>query len=81
MTKTEILQTLLTIAREIFDDDDVDFSLDTPFSEIIEWDSLSNMHIIVRVERKLGLDFKQSDFPPMVRIGELVDVISQKMAA
>ena len=79
MTKTEILQILLTIAREILDDDDVEFSLDTPFSDVPDWDSLSNMHIIVRVEKKLGIDFKQSDFPPMVRIGELVDVIALKI--
>ena len=79
MQKEEILKILVSTAREIFDDEDVDFTLATPFSEIPDWDSLSNMHIIVRVERKLGITFQQTDFPAMSKIGELVDIIGQKV--
>jgi acyl carrier protein len=80
MLKDEILNTLLSIARTVLDDDDITFDSTTEIREIPEWDSLNNMHIVVRVEKKLGLDFQQSDFETVVSIGDLIELIEKRQA-
>lgn len=81
MEKSQILQTVLSIAHAVFDDEDIDFTLETEIRHIPEWDSLSNMHIVVRIEKKLGLEFRQSDFETVVTVGDLVNLIQDRQAA
>lgn len=78
MTKDEILQILKSIVRSVLDDEDVDFGMDTLLRDVPEWDSLNNMHIVVRVEKKLGLDFNQSDFEGVASVGDLVELIHRR---
>jgi acyl carrier protein len=80
MANEQILQTLLAIVRDVIDDEDIEFGLDTPFSQVPGWDSLNNMHIIVRLEKKTGVEFHQSDFQTITTIGDLVDAVQAKLA-
>jgi len=78
MTKEQILETLLAIVRDVIDDDDIEFGLDTPFTQVPGWDSLNNMHIIVRLEKKTGVEFQQADFQTIATIGDLVEAVLRK---
>jgi acyl carrier protein len=81
MTNDEILSTLLSIAHQVFDDDDVDFSMDTLFKDIEEWDSLSHMHMVVRMEKTFGIRFQQAELQTLVSVSDIVEIIARKMAA
>ncbi len=78
MTAESILEQLRAIVRAVLDDEDVDFDMDTQIRDVPEWDSLNNMHIVVRMEKKLGLDFQQSDFENVRTVGDLVRLAVQK---
>ncbi|HOX52277.1 MAG TPA: phosphopantetheine-binding protein [Fibrobacteria bacterium] len=75
MTNEEALAAVLKVVRVVLDDEDIDFTADALIRDIPEWDSLNNMHIVVRLEKMLGLDFQQSDFEGMTSIQELIDLI------
>lgn len=77
MTEPEILQKLLSIVRNVLDDDDVDFEMDTAVRDVPEWDSLNNMHIVVRMEKAMGVDLQQSDFEGVATVGDLVRVFAR----
>jgi acyl carrier protein len=79
MTEDQILKTLLSIVRDVIDDEDIEFGLDTPFVDVPGWDSLNNMHIVVRFEKKVGVEFKQSDFEKITTVGQLVDAALLKL--
>ena len=77
MTDQEILQKLLSIVRNVLDDDDVDLKMDTAVRDVPEWDSLNNMHIVVRMEKALGVDLQQSDFEGVATVGDLVKAFAR----
>jgi acyl carrier protein len=78
MNHAAILESLLAIARSVFDDDDVSFTLDTPFDDIEEWDSLSHIHMVVRMEKKFSIKFQQAELQNLVRVQDLVSLIAEK---
>lgn len=81
MTAESILEHLRSIVRAVLDDEDVDFDMDTLIRDVPDWDSLNNMHIVVRMEKNLGLDFQQSDFENVRSVGDLVRLAVQKAGA
>ena len=78
MTQAEILPVLHKVVRAVLDDDDIDLTQETLIRDIPEWDSLNNMHIVVKLEKALGFDFQQSDFEGLTTVGELVNLIIRR---
>jgi acyl carrier protein len=81
MNKEKILETILAISHDVFDDEDVDFTLDTLFKDIPEWDSLNHMHMVVKMEKAFGIRFQQAELQGLVRISDIVGIIAGKLAA
>lgn len=78
MSKTQILDSILTIAKDVFDEDDVSFGPDTPFDEIEDWDSLSHVHMIVRMEKEFGMRFEQTELRGLVKVEDLLSIVERK---
>ena len=78
MTRSDILPGLLSIARDVFEDDDVTFDGGTTFESIEEWDSLTHVHMVVRMEKAFGIRFQQTEMRRLVRVSDLVDLIATK---
>ena len=53
-TRADLLPILLRIAREVTDEDDLDFGPETQFADIEEWESLNHIHMVVRMEDVFG---------------------------
>lgn len=79
MDSQGILRILQTIVRNLLDDDDIEFVESTTIKDVPGWDSLSNMQIIVRVEKKFAIEFVASDFEGVATIGDFVRVIAGKL--
>ncbi|HNY32690.1 MAG TPA: acyl carrier protein [Fibrobacteria bacterium] len=77
MTRSELLPTLLEIARDITDTDDLEFDASTPFEKIEEWDSLNHIHMIVRMEKVFGVRFEASRLQGIQKVQDLLDIIAQ----
>ena len=65
--------------RDVFDDDDLEISLETTAEEVEDWDSLSHIRLIVAVERKFGFKFKNSEIEALKNVGELVNLVETKV--
>jgi acyl carrier protein len=65
---------------DVFDIDDTGITLDTSAKDIEEWDSLSHIRLIVAVERKFKIKFKNSEIESLQRVGDLVALIETKSA-
>ena len=80
MSSTEILDTIRGIMNDVFDID-VSHESITPYttaSDIEEWDSLSHIRLIVAVERKFNVKFKNSEIEELKRVGDLVALVQVK---
>jgi acyl carrier protein len=82
MTSAEILETIRHIMNDVFDVDLDDGSVtpDTTANDIEEWDSLSHIRLIVAIERKFKVKFKNSEIESLKRVGDLVALVQAKAA-
>lgn len=79
LSRDEILASIADIMRDVFDDDDLEISLETTAEEVEDWDSLSHIRLIVAVERKFGFKFKNSEIEALKNVGELVNLVETKV--
>jgi acyl carrier protein len=80
MEKTEILKSVAQVAQEVFGRSDVEFSESTTAAGVHEWDSLSNIELIVRLEGEFGIQFDLGELQDLPDLGALVTLIMTKTA-
>ena len=82
MTSVKILDTIRGIMSDVFDVDLDEGSVtpDTTANDIEEWDSLSHIRLIVAIERKFSVKFKNSEIESLKRVGDLVALVQAKAA-
>ena len=82
MTPIKILDAIRGIMSDVFDVDLDEGSVtpDTTASDIEEWDSLSHIRLIVAIERKFHVKFKNSEIESLKRVGDLVTMVQAKAA-
>ena len=79
MASTDTLETIRLIMEDVFDVDDLVISEATTAEDIEEWDSLSHIRLIVAIERKFGIKFKNSEIEGLMNVGDLVRVVDEKV--
>lgn len=69
----DIWEKLTTIFREVFDDDEITVDADTTAESIPEWDSLSNIHLLIAIENAFdGVKFNTGEVANLRNVGEMV---------
>lgn len=77
MNRAELLPKLLEIARDVTDEDDLQFDAQTPFEAIEEWDSLNHVHMVVRMEKEFGVRFDTARLQGIVKVQDLLDIVAE----
>jgi acyl carrier protein len=78
--KSEIEWRLTPIFRDVFNDDALVVAEDMTAAEVPTWDSLSNINMIIAVEKAFGVKFSIKDVRNLKNVGELLDLIKRKAA-
>lgn len=83
MSQNAIIDEIRAIMSDVFDIDLEPGSVtaETTAKDIEDWDSLSHIRLIVAVERKFNVKFKNSEIESLKRVGDLVALIEAKAAA
>ena len=69
------------ILRDILDDDSVNISDATVAEDVVDWDSTNHIRLIVAIEEALHVRFETDEITRPESVGDLVDLISAKLAA
>ena len=77
MTNSEILEAINEIFKIVFKDTSIKLSEDSSAADIDDWDSLSNIQIVIAVEKKFGIRFKSADIRGWNNVGEMCTSISE----
>jgi acyl carrier protein len=81
MSRTEILQHLVELAREVFDEEDLDFRADTRFEDLDAWDSMNHVRMVVAMERRFEVRFGVGELQRVERVSDLLDLIEAHRAS
>ncbi len=80
MNRTELIQQVSEIFRDIFDDDDITVHNEMTAADIEDWDSLEQINILVAMERKFAIKFSVGEVEGLKDVGEMLDLIERKIA-
>ena len=80
METNEIVSRLTPIFRDVFNDDALVVSEGMTAADVPTWDSLSNINMIIAVEKAFGVKFSIKDVRNLKNVGELLELIKRKAA-
>jgi acyl carrier protein len=79
MTERVVWDGVVRVIRETFGDDDIEVTRETTAKDVAEWDSVSNVELLVALEHAFGVRFNTGELASLRNVGELVDVISARV--
>lgn len=79
MERSEILKELNNIFVDVLDNENIVLTETTTANDIEEWDSLSNIQLIVAVEKHFKVRFSSEEIRNWKNVGELCDAIAGKI--
>ena len=78
MTSEEILSVCNKIFIEQLDNKKIALTRTTAAKDIREWDSLTNIQLIVAIEKHFKLRFTSIELQSLKNVGDICDAIAQK---
>lgn len=79
MESKEIFQEINKIFIEVFDNEDINLTIDSSSNDIEDWDSLNHIQLIVAIEKFFKLRFSILEIESWKNVGEMCDAIELKL--
>ncbi len=78
-TKENLYTQLNSIFVDLLDDETIILTEETNANDIEDWDSLTHIQIVVRIEQQFKIKFTAREIQNWKNIGELVNSIFEKL--
>jgi acyl carrier protein len=78
MTSKNTLERVSQICRLVFDNPDLDISLETSARDVANWDSLNHVALIMELERSFDIKFALGELQDLKNIASLIQLIDSK---
>lgn len=75
MERNQILKQLEDILRDVLDNDAITITEQTTAEDIEEWDSLTNVQIVVEMQKVFGKKFSAKDILLWESVSDMIDSI------
>jgi len=79
INKKKILIDLNSIFKKIFNDKNLSLKLNTKKENILEWDSLGTIKIIIAIQKKYKISISPNESQNIQNINNLIQIISKKI--
>ena len=73
------LEVLMKNLKTGFDDDTIEVHDETTANDIEDWDSFEHINLVIAVEKKFNVKFTVGEANEMKNVGEMVDIILERM--
>ena len=79
MERTEIIERLTAVFHEVFNDNNIVLSDEMTAKDVENWDSLTHMLMITKVEETFGIKFKLKELNKLKMVGDLINTLETKL--
>ena len=79
MERNDILARVEEIFRDELELDELKLTDETTADDVVEWDSLSHIQLVVALEKDFGIKFSSREILSWDNVGDLVDCIQKKL--
>lgn len=80
MDKSVIIEKLSAIFHEVFNNNSIVLQEEMTANDVENWDSLTHMLMITKVEEEFGIKFKLKELNKLKKVGDIVELIVDKTA-
>lgn len=80
MTEKNIWTALTEVFRLVFDDDEIAIGPETTAQDIEDWDSITNVQLLVAVEEEFGVRINTGEIVGLKNVGQMVALIESRAA-
>lgn len=77
----DILHDVNEIFKDVLDNDDLVITRETTSADVEDWDSLNHIQLVVAIEKHFKLKFASSEIYSWKDVGEMCDVIAERVQA
>lgn len=78
MERIKIEEKLTAIFREVFNDNALVLNDDMTANDVENWDSLTHMMMIAKVEESFGVKFRLKELNKLKKVGDIISVLEEK---
>ena len=78
MIREDVFEKLNVIFRDVFYDDEISLTDTTSAADIEDWDSLSQVNILLQIEKEFSIRFDVGETNSLKNVGDIVDLILKK---
>jgi len=79
MTRAELLQRISEYLSDVTDREITDLTEASTADDYEEWDSISHVRLLIRIEQDLGFQFNTDEVGMVENVGQLIDLIEKKL--
>ena len=79
MDRNEIIEKVTAIFHEVFNDNTIVLRDDMTAKDVENWDSLTHMLMITKVEETFGIKFKLKELNKLKTVADLINTIETKL--
>lgn len=79
MNRNEIIEKLTSVFHEVFNDSSIVLRDEMTAKDVENWDSLTHMIMIKKVEEVFGIKFKLKELNKLKMVGDLINTIETKL--
>lgn len=79
MNRNEIVEKLTTVFHDVFNDNAIVLRDEMTAKDVENWDSLTHMLMITKVEETFGIKFKLKELNRLKQVGDLISVVESKL--
>ena len=79
MDKTEILQQVEMIFKDVLDEEGIVLSESSTTDDVEGWDSLTHIQLIVAIEKHFKIKFNSKEILSWKNVGEMLESIDLKL--
>lgn len=79
MNRNEIIEKLTEVFHEVFNDNNIVLRDDMTAQDVENWDSLTHMLMITKVEEVFEIKFKLKELNKLKMVGDLINTIETKL--
>lgn len=80
MRTEEIWQALTQVFHDVFDDDEIVIGDETTADQVEDWDSITNVELIVSIEERFGIRFNTGEVAGLENVGQMVSLIEARLS-
>lgn len=74
-----VFEEVKEIFKDVFDDEEMEITLEMTARDYEDWDSLAQIQLIVAAERKFNIKFTTEEIKNLKNVGDFIERIEKKV--